>query len=308
MRHSFPQGIVSVLQTPFQADLSIDETSLVRLIDSAITAGAAGFLAPAVASEVGFLSKRERERLLELIPAAIGGRVPFIAGASSENAAECAHYGKIGAKCGAQAWLVAIPEAVYANPSSVLPFVEVAAAAVDLPLVVQDLQWNGPGLSLKAIAELAERIPQLAGIKIETVPAGPKYSQVRAALGDRVWIAGGWAAPQMIEALDRGVDAMIPESSMVAVYRAVYELHRAGDRRAAIKLFRELLPVLAFANQEIRLCIGFFKRLLVEKRIFTAAHMRAPFEWDEWNGRIAGELIGHYMALEEMLHHSVNQR
>jgi 4-hydroxy-tetrahydrodipicolinate synthase len=173
------------------------------------------------------------------------------------------------------------------------------AAGVDLPLVIQDLEWSGPGLSIGTIRELAGRIPSLIGIKVETVPAGPKYTQVREALGPGVWIAGGWAAPQMIEALDRGVDAMIPECSMVRVYARVFELHRSGARDEAVRLFRGLLPVLAFANQEIRTSIAFFKRLLVRKGLFAGETMRGEaFEWDEYNTRVAEELLQHYLELE----------
>ena len=85
---------------------------------------------------------------------------------------------------------------------------------------------------------------------------------------------GGWAIAQMIEAMDRGVDALIPEASMVAVYSTIWDLHHAGRREEAVRLFRQLLPVVAFTNQEIRLCIAFFKRLLVRKGIFSGETMR----------------------------------
>jgi 4-hydroxy-tetrahydrodipicolinate synthase len=106
----------------------------------------------------------------------------------------------------------------------------------------------------------------------------------------------------MIEALDRGVDAIIPESSMVPVYSAIDRLHRSGERTAAVRLFHELLPVLAFANQEIHTSISFFKELLVRKGIFRTAVVRdSSFVWDEYSRRIAAELIEHYIRLEESL-------
>ncbi len=294
------KGIVPVVQTPFDAGGEIDELSLVRLVKATMDGGAAGFLVPAVASEVAMLKDRERERLLELVLKTVDGRVPVIAGASADAAEECIRHGRAGAKLGASAWLVAVPQRCYREPAEALPFFERAAAGVDLPLVVQDLEWSGPGLDIRTIERLAERIPTLAGIKVETVPAGPKYTQVRKALGGDFYISGGWAAPQMIEALDRGVDAMIPECSMVVVYAKVFRLYSEGRRDDAVGLFRRLLPVLAFANQEIRTSIAFFKRLLVKKGIFENDLLRGePYEWDKYNGRIAGELIEHYLSLEE---------
>ena len=170
-----------------------------------------------------------------------------------------------------------------------------------MPLVVQDLQWNGSGMNLETISRLREAVPQLVGLKIETVPAGPKYTAVRKAFGRDFFIAGGWAVPQMIEALDRGVDAMMPESSMIKVYAVINRHYREGRRDEALALFRKLLPVLTFTNQEISLSSAFFKRLLVRGGVFRTAHMRCPFVWDEFNQRIADELIEHYLAVRAAL-------
>jgi 4-hydroxy-tetrahydrodipicolinate synthase len=64
-------------------------------------------------------------------------------------------------------------------------------------------------------------------------------------------------------------------------------------------LFRRLLPVLAFTNQEIATSIAFFKRLLVRRGVFAHETMRDPgFTWDDHNTRIADELIDLYLQLE----------
>jgi hypothetical protein len=92
---------------------------------------------------------------------------------------------------------------------------------------------------------------------------------------------------QLIEALDRGVDAMIPEASMVGVYHAIFAAHRAGRRDEALRLFRLLLPVIAYTNQEIVTAIAFFKRLLVRKGIFQTETLRWPgVRWDSYNTRM----------------------
>jgi 4-hydroxy-tetrahydrodipicolinate synthase len=299
MNHALARGIVGVVQTPFLSDGAIDDESLVRLVESAIAAGVSGFVAPAVASEVESLSKAERELIVRRIVETSAGRVPLIVGGSSSEIDECAAYGRMAVAHGAAALLVAVPAGLYGDQNRVVAFFASLAARVDVPIIVQDLEWNGPGLDVERIAELAARIPNFAGIKIETIPAGPKYSRVRESLGTDFFIAGGWAVPQMIEALDRGVDALMPECSMVPIYVRIANLHGAGRRDAALRLFRELLPVLTYTNQEIRTSIAFFKELLVRKGIFRTAAMRGtPFAWDEYNRRIAEELIDLYLTLE----------
>jgi 4-hydroxy-tetrahydrodipicolinate synthase len=297
---SLPKGIVPVLQTPFDQDGNVDLASLERLVGDAVQSGASGFLVPAVASEVDYLSRQERDQLVRFVARATRGRVPLIVGASSGDVEECRAFAHLAEQVGAAACLVAVPGPLYGDPKESVDFFAAVAAGSRLPLLIQDLQWNGPGLSLATLRTLRETIPTLMGVKIETVPAGPKYSDVRAEFGSDFYICGGWAVPQMIEALDRGVDAMIPEASMVRVYAAIYRLHTSGDRRKALGLFHELLPVLAFTNQEIRISIAFFKALLVRKRLFEHDTMRWPgFRWDAYNWRTAEDLINAYFALEE---------
>ncbi|MBL8230036.1 MAG: dihydrodipicolinate synthase family protein [Bryobacterales bacterium] len=297
--HTLPHGIVPVLQTPFSDTGVIDYESLTRLIEDAIASGASGFLAPAVASEVGTLSLSERSDLVPFVVRQSKGRLPLIAGCSASTADQCAEYSAIADKAGAQAILISPPDSLRAQASDLIEFFRIATAKTNLPLIVQDLDWNGEGLAIDTIERLREAIPQFQGIKIETVPAGPKYTAVRHATEGRFHISGGWAIGQMIEAMDRGVDALIPEASMVRVYHEIWRRYHSGDRASATALFRRLLPVLAFTNQEIRLSIAFFKRLLVRRGIFTSAAMRVPgFAWDEHGLRTADELIEHYLEIE----------
>jgi len=297
--HLLPRGIVSVVQTPFTKVGEIDKASLERLIEDAIAAGVHGLLTPVVASEVAYLTDKEREQVVRALVAVARGRVPFIIGASAADPAVCRAMVSLGQTVGAIGCLIAVPESVYANNDLLLPFFRDATDGLSLPLIVQDFQWGGPGLQIAQIRQLRAVLPCIAGVKIETLPAGPKYTAAREAFGVGFYVAGGWAVMQMIEALDRGVDAMIPESSMIRVYAAIHRLFVAGERERASEIFKELLPVLAFTNQDLPTSIAFFKRLLVRKGVFAGATLRMPgFSWDAYNTRIADELIEHYLGLE----------
>ncbi len=297
-----PRGIVSVLQTPFDGSGRIDKTALVRLVHHAIEGGVDGFLAPVVASEVDMLTRPERADFVHVVINAIeksSRHVPLIVGASSGDVEECVSYAADAEAVGASAYLVAVPATLYTRPDEIVTFFRAVGAQSSLPLVVQDLQFSGPGMDIDTIRRLRDAVPTLVGLKVETVPAGPKYTEAREAFGDEFWTAGGWAVPQMIEALDRGVDAMIPESSMIPVYHAIDQAYRTGNRAQAISLFREILPVLSYTNQDLLTSITFFKRLLVRKGIFRNEYVRKQgFVWDRYNECIADELIEHYLALE----------
>jgi 4-hydroxy-tetrahydrodipicolinate synthase len=106
----------------------------------------------------------------------------------------------------------------------------------------------------------------------------------------------------MIEALDRGVHAMIPECSMIRIYKTIDRLYRSGNREGAKRVFGRLLPVLCFTNQELDVSIRFFKRLLCRKGIFATSRDRLkspPF--DSYSCEIADELVNCVLGLENDL-------
>ena len=299
---NLPKGIVPLFETPFLENGAIDYESLPGLIHYSIDAGVNGLTAPLVASEVQALTKEERAEIVSVAAKTIAGRVPFIVGASSEDPELCRFFAQLAEKVAADAYLVAVPNPLYGRTDDLLAYFQSIVAASSAPLIIQDLQWNGPGLDLDTMRRLRDALPTLVGLKIETVPAGAKYTIVREAFGPDFYISGGWAVPQLIEALDRGVDAMIPECALAPAYAAIYKAYSSGNRDEAIRIFRELVPVLVFSNQELYHSVAFFKRMLKRKGLLRTAALRSPgYTWDRYSSRIADEIIDYYLALESRL-------
>ena len=68
MKQLYPLfGIVTVLNTPFKTDNTIDLHALKINVGKALQAGVAGFLVPAMASEVYQLSESERIKMVEIV-------------------------------------------------------------------------------------------------------------------------------------------------------------------------------------------------------------------------------------------------
>ena len=57
--------------------------------------------------------------------------------------------------------------------------------------------------------------------KIEVINSGPKYTRVFNITNNHLHLSGGWAIMGMIEALNRGVHALIP-STMEVIYNKIY--------------------------------------------------------------------------------------
>jgi 4-hydroxy-tetrahydrodipicolinate synthase len=295
-------GIVPILQTPFTEDGTPDAASLRRLVDHVIEAGAVGAIYPAVASEVHKLAPEERRDLVEVVLDKVAGRVPVFVGVSAGSAGESLTLARHAKMRGATGILAQAPQPLAGDPDRIREYFRALAHNVDLTLMIQDLDWHGGGMDLSLICELFQILPTFRCIKVETVPAGPKYSRILSATDGRLHVSGGWAVAQMLEGLERGVHAFMPEGSMVAIYRAIMARHLAGDREGARLLFERLLPILAFVKQHIDISIQFFKRVLVAKGMFRTRVVREPIlRFDEVQERIAADLVARVLDLEQSL-------
>lgn len=297
-----PIGILGVVQTAFTPSGEIDFGSTRRLVEDALEAGIDGFLVPAVASENGYLNREEKIALASMVQHQAENHVPIIWGTGTANPEEIVSISEIAQPAGAAGLLVAVPSDFYREQDRIRPYFESIAEKTSVPLMIQDLDFNGPGMTIETILDLHKHLPNFRYLKVETVPAGPKYSEVIARTGGALHVSGGWAVTQMIEALDRGVHAMIPECSMIRIYKHIDRLHRSGSRAEALAWFRRLVPILAFTNQHIDVSIRFFKKLLVRKGVFAtdAVRLTTP-PWDDAMHRVADELVELELELEREL-------
>ncbi len=292
------RGIITVLNTPFTADDGLDLPGLRTNVQSAIDAGVAGFLVPALASEVDALTEDERITLISTVVETSAGRVPVIGGASAATQEARLRFAREASDLGCAGVLVNMPlkdELTFEQDLSEIGELEPGF------IMLQDWDPVGEGLPIPFVTRLFERIPAFTWLKIEVIPAGPKYSAVLEATEGRLQVAGGWAVMQMIEALDRGAHAFMP-TGMHRIYTEIYARYTSGDREKALELFERVLPVLAFSNQRLDISIAFFKRLLNAQGVFATSHCRAPVkELDANQTRVADELITRAIAIEAEL-------
>lgn len=299
-RPKYPlRGVVVSLDVPFAEDGRIDFASLTRLVEWHLRCGAAGFLVPARAAEVEALRLDERIALVRHVREQVKGRAETIAGATADDPADTRAVAEAAVAAGCEGVLAEVPPGDRHDRTRLLAFVRMLASAGMPMLMLQDLEWGGYGIPVPLIAEAFEAVPAFRCLKVEVVPAGPKYSAVLEATGGRLHVSGGWAAEQMIEALDRGVDVFMP-TAMTAVYALVHDAHRAGDRETARRWFQQILPVLAFTHQHLDISIQFYKRLYRHRGLFrTIALRKAAIPYDAYHERYGADMIRHLDAVEE---------
>jgi 4-hydroxy-tetrahydrodipicolinate synthase len=295
MKELYPLfGIVTVLNTPFTRDDNIDILSLRYNVKLAIEAGVAGFLVPAMASEVNKLSQSERRQMVEAVLDEVAGRVPVIGGAGEPDREQRHKILQDLKVLGCDKALLQIP---YENDARYRDDVLASADfGFDL-LMLQDWDFGGGGLPLPLIVRLFDEIDSFRCLKIETVPAGIKYSAVLEATLGRLNVSGGWAVMQMLEGLKRGVHAFMP-TAMHDIYTTIYAYYHAGQIEKAQSLFYDILPVLAFSNQHLDISIHFLKRLLWQQDIYATPRVRPPIlPFDDIHQQEADALIDRVRAI-----------
>jgi len=299
MKELYPLfGIVTVLNTPFTLDDKIDVPGLRANVNKALDAKVAGFLVPAMAAEVYKLSHSERLEMVDVVLREVNGRVPVIAGAGESDPEKAKEILKNYIRMGCKSVLFQIPFSTPARFKS--DFMRLADIGPDM-IMLQDWDASGYGLPDDLILELFEEVPAFRCLKVETVPAGPKYSRIIALTDNKLNVSGGWAVTQMIEGLDRGVHAFMP-TAMHVLYTRIYQHYKEGRRAEAEALFFKILPVLAFSNQHLDVSIHFFKRLLYKQGIYSTPNTRNPIaEFDSVQEKMADELIARVCDLESEL-------
>lgn len=267
-------GVFPVLPTPFTKEGVIDPETLAKLVGFAVEAGADGVVYPGMASEVETLSPEERLTMVQALGAALGGRLPFIVGASDADPARAAARAEEGRAVGAKAAMIMAPAGNGADVAKHVAFYQAVAAATALPIMLQNApQPMGAGLKPEAVAEIVRAVPQIRFIKEETLPCGQHVSAILDAVGGQLdGVFGGAGARYIMDELARGAAGTMPATEMTDLHVALVRAFRAGDPIEARRLYSRSLPLLLFqAIFRVRLT----KAVLLARGLIDSTFARA---------------------------------
>jgi 4-hydroxy-tetrahydrodipicolinate synthase len=161
----------------------------------------------------------------------------------------CVAYALEAEAAGAAALMVAPPALARPNEVAVRRHFEAVAAAVAVPLVVQDFPpASGVCLSPAFIGTLASDLPACRWLKLEDDPTPQKVSAVLAANAE-VRILGGLGGAFLLEELQRGAVGTMTGFGFPEILVAVQRRFAAGDLGGARGVFYRYLPLIRFENQ-----------------------------------------------------------
>ncbi len=160
------QGCGTALVTPFRPDLSIDEPRLRDLVEWQIASGI-GFLVPCgTTGETPALSRSEWLRVIDITIEIAAGRVPIVAGATSNSTADAVDKAQeVARRKGVDAILTASPYYNKPTQEGQYQHFKAIAEAVEKPLVL----YNVPGrtavnIEPATLGRLA-KIPNIIAVK-----------------------------------------------------------------------------------------------------------------------------------------------
>jgi len=202
------KGTATALVTPFKRDGSVDESTMRDLVERQIRGNVDALVPVGSTGEGATLTDQEQAAVIEMVVEQVRGRVPVIAGASSNATVKAIALGKQAKSCGADAMLSVAPYYNKPTQEGIYRHFAAIADAVEMPLVV----YNVPGrtasnIDAKTLRRIAEEIPYVIGVK----ESSGNFAQIMEILRERPPGFGVWSGDDNIAlpAIALGADGIV---------------------------------------------------------------------------------------------------
>ena len=238
------RGVYPAATTQFAENLSVDHQASQRVQAALVDDGVDGLILLGTCGENNSLEPHEKRDILSGAVAAVGGRVPLVAGVSELTTSRAAAFARDAEAIGVDA-LMLLPAMVYVpRPEELYAHFRTVADATSLPIML----YNNPpayrvSIDFETLERLAE-VPNVVAIK-ESAPDPRRFTDIINRFGDRYQVmaglddvaleglllgASGWVS---------GLTSAFPRES-VALVAAVDR----GDLDEARRIYRWFMPLL----------------------------------------------------------------
>ncbi len=157
-------GAFTALVTPFK-DGSLDPIALEELIRFGIDGGISGFVPCGTTGESPTLSHDEHRSVIEIVVKEVAGHVKVIAGTGSNSTEEAIELTRYARQVGADGALVVSPYYNKPTQEGLYQHFKAVAEAVDIPIVIYNIQSRTAVNVENLTMERLSRIPNIVGVK-----------------------------------------------------------------------------------------------------------------------------------------------
>jgi 4-hydroxy-tetrahydrodipicolinate synthase len=276
MRHPKPltRGLWGVLATPFdESAQQVDETSLARLVEDQLQAGAVGLVVLGVFGEGSRLSDAERLRVVRAVQREASG-TPLVVGLAELETAKLVASASLlleFVEGAAASFMVQVPTDDAGRLAEHLTAVHEATGA---GIVVQDYPVaSGVVASSMTICEAVATCPFVVAVKSEAPPTSVAIAELTQGTGAPVF--GGLGGLGLLDELMAGAAGAMTGFSHPSALGSVLRAWEEGGYDAARETY---LPWLPLVNFEAQLAVGLAvrKAALRERGLISSGAVRPP--------------------------------
>lgn len=276
------RGIIPPLVTPLNADGSLDELSLERIIEAMIGAGVHGLFPLGTTGEAPHLGRELRADFLQLVAAIAKRRVPVWAGITDSSVDEAAWMAERAAEAGCEAVVFAAPHYYPMTQDELAGYVRALAARLTLPFLLYNIPFcTRDSFSIETIRRAAD-LPGCLGVKDSTgdmelfkrlIEAFRDRAEFTILIGpeERLW-----------EAVRMGAHGGVTGGANLApeIYTALYAAAVAGRHDLAAPLIEKVNNISARIYDALPERSGYFRGLkcAMELRGLCQNYLAPPFE------------------------------
>lgn len=272
------RGVYPILYAFFTPDGRIDHAAMRTQVEHCIAQGAHGIAVLGLVTEVNHLTTAERQEIVELVGAAIGGRVPYAVTIAEQDPAGQIAFAKMAAQNGADWVILQPPPGKGHSEADLHRHFGAIADGLAMPVAIQNNPVNlDSSLSPDGLAALVRRHANITLLKAEGWSVD--IAKVLASLDGAVDAFGGHGGLEFLSLISSGGAGLIPAPDCLAIQVALYEGLVSGEAIAvalAGQLHREILPLVVFMTRGIPGILCYGKRLMAKRLDLGPVVDRAP--------------------------------
>lgn len=238
-------GVCTALATPFTPNgAAVDFDALGQLIQRQLDAGVDALCACGTTGEGATLSPQEHQAVIRFCAREIGGKVPLLAGAGSNDTASALAACRRAQEAGADALLVVTPYYNKTSQSGLIEHYTYLADRVERPIVLYNVpSRTGVSFTAETYAILSNH-PKIAGVKEASGDLSLQQHTAQAACpGFSIWSGNDDLTIPMMAMGALGTISVVSNVAPAAM-AALTHACRKGDLAAANLLQTRLQPLM----------------------------------------------------------------
>lgn len=239
-------GIMTAIVTPLNADRSLNEEQLHKLIDFQIDHKVQSILVLGGTGEYTALSAEVRRQTVDAAVRFVNGRIPVVIGNLETGIGESIAFTRYCADAGADAVMVMTPYYVHASQQGLIDFYMELDQSVDIPLLVYNIPYRTcVNMTADTLAYLADHMKNLAGIKECNNSPVQAIDMIRKVGGKINFLSGEEFLSVMLMALGAKGAVMASANLIPDVWVSIHRLVTEHKTQEAMDLFGNYTELIA---------------------------------------------------------------